>query len=69
MFRRRKPEAPPTPRDPLRDLAMTWRGTAADLNVASLRLGTTPVVRALNRARADIYMTAARELEAEMREP
>lgn len=71
--RRRKPPDPPAPaaipRDRYADLAMSWRGRAADLSVASLRLGTTPVVRALNRARADVYMSAARELEAEMRKP
>ena len=69
MFRRRKqPEQPPTPRDPLAELAMTWRGTAADLNVSSLRLGTPTARRALNTAAADAWMTAARQLEQALKE-
>ena len=73
MFRRipRQPAPPPalvSPRDPLRDLAMTWRGTAADLNVASLRLGTPAARRALNYAQATVWMEAARQLETALKE-
>src|SRR5699024_5454825 len=73
MFRRfpRQPAPPPalvSPRDPLRDLAMAWRGTAADLNVASLRLGTHPVRRSLNYAEASVWMEAARQLEQTLKE-
>ena len=67
--RRRKqpPDPPPPPTDPLLDLAMTWRGRAANLTVANLRLGTSPTTRMFNTARADTWMTAARELEAAVR--
>ena len=73
MFRRfpKRPAPPPalvSPRDPLRDLAMTWRGTAADLNVASLRLGTPAARRALNHAEATVWMEAARQLEQTLKE-
>lgn len=71
MFRRRKPpEPPPSPNrhDQLAELAMTWRGTAADLNVSSLRLGTPAARRALNTAAADAWMTAARQLEQALKE-
>ena len=67
--RRRKqpPDPPPPPTDPLLDLAMTWRGRAADRNLASIRLGTSSLGRARNTGLAEAYMLAARELEAAVR--
>ena len=69
MFRRipRQP-VPPPPATPLERLAGRWRATAADLNVASLRLGTHPVRRSLNYAEASVWMEAARQLEQTLKE-
>lgn len=67
-LRRRKPEPPPTPRDPLADLAMTWRRRAADLTVGNLRIGTPTHRRLIVAAEARTYMHAASELEHALEE-
>lgn len=69
MFRRiPKQPAPVVVSNPLDSLVYRWRSTAADLNVASLRLATPPARRALNHAQATVWMEAARQLEAALKE-
>ena len=69
MFRRKQPpDPPPPPTDPLLDLAMTWRGRAADLVVGNLRIGTPTHRRLIVAAEARTYMHAASELEHALEE-